>query len=166
MSERLIADYGAATCWEHTPLAGSNRFICVHTQTHISLSPLTGRIHQHVESQMNINPPRGAAPLSPGSAAWRSAHRLLLSCGRGNYPPFCVCVCLWVLVSMVCSRVWRLHRYYLSYLFSALAAGQSAYLTGGLAGWSCFPPGSWARQFCGWDCSRSSITRRAARGGT
>lgn len=34
MSERLIADYGAAACWEHTLLAGSNIFICVHTHKH------------------------------------------------------------------------------------------------------------------------------------
>lgn len=66
-----------------------------HTQTHNLPLPLTGRIHQHVESQMNIKPPpRGAAPLSPGSAAWRSAHRLPLSCGQGNYPSFCVCMCV------------------------------------------------------------------------
>lgn len=71
------------------------------THTHKPRLPLppTGRIYQHVESQMNINPPppppppRGAAPLSPGSAAWHSAHRLPLSCGRGNYPSFCVYVC-------------------------------------------------------------------------
>ena len=70
------------------------------THTHKPGLSLTGRIHQHVESQMHIKPPpRGAAPLSPGSAAWRSARRLPLSCGRGNYPSFCVCVrkhrCVW-----------------------------------------------------------------------
>lgn len=49
----------------HTTLAGLNIFICVqaHTQnTHepAPLSPhppLTGRIYQHVKSQMNIGPP-------------------------------------------------------------------------------------------------------------
>lgn len=33
MLERLIADYGAAACWEHTLLGGSNIFISIHTNT-------------------------------------------------------------------------------------------------------------------------------------
>lgn len=97
MSGRLIADYETAACWEPAALAGSNIFICFHAHKRARLPlPLTGGIHQHVESQMNINPPpslRGAAPLSPGSAAWHSARCLPLSCGQGNYPSFCVYVC-------------------------------------------------------------------------
>lgn len=62
MLERLIADYGAAACWEHTLLGGSNIFISIHTNTdthtHKPSLPvlLAGSIHQHVESQMKINP--------------------------------------------------------------------------------------------------------------
>lgn len=34
------------------------KYICLHTDTNTRLPlPLTGRIYQHVESQMNINPP-------------------------------------------------------------------------------------------------------------
>lgn len=90
MSARLIADYGAAACWEHTLLRGSGKFFCMQTHTNTQARapslPITNRIHQHVKTQMNIKPsPRGAAPLSPGSTTWHSAH-CLLSCGQGNYP--------------------------------------------------------------------------------
>lgn len=95
MSERLIADYGAAACWEPTLLVGSNIFIYVHTHTQlVSLSPSQAGSISMLNPRWTSNPPRGAAPLSPGSAAWRSAHHLLLSCGQGNYPRFCACVCV------------------------------------------------------------------------
>lgn len=58
MSGRLIADYETAACWEPAALAGSNIFICFHAHKRARLPlPLTGGIHQHVESQMNIKPP-------------------------------------------------------------------------------------------------------------
>lgn len=96
MSGRLIADYETVACWEHTSLAGSNIFMFSCTQARTSLSPPHRRDpsacwipdeHQHPP------PPRGAAPLSPGSAAWHSAHCLPLSCGQGNYTSFSVYVC-------------------------------------------------------------------------
>lgn len=139
------------------------KYICLHTDTNTRLPlRLTGRIYQHVESQMNINPhpPRGAALCSPGSSAWHFARCLLLSCGRGNYPSF-LCVCVQALVCMLCTRVWRLHRYYLSYLFSVLATGQPATCE---VGWLvCFPGGSWARhRVCSWPMIMRKAVRAAA----
>lgn len=150
MSERLIADYGATARWEHTLLAGSNIFICAQTHTNTQAQspplPLTGRIHQHVESQMNIKPPpppppppRGAAPLSPGSAAWRSAHRLLLSCGQGNYLPFCACVCASVGVygfALECDAFTGTS-FHICFLF--WHGAKPAYLTGGWLACFFFP---------------------------
>lgn len=94
MSGRLIADYETAACWEYTSLAGSNIFMFSCAQTWTSPSPP----HRRDPSAWWIPdehqpPPRGAAPLSPGSAAWHSARCLPLSCGQGNYPSFCVYVC-------------------------------------------------------------------------
>lgn len=126
----------------HTSLAGSNIFICVraHTNTHkpgLPL-PLTGRIYQHVKSQMNIKPPHPppsevlllclqvALPgILPAASRFHVARGIIL--------PF-VCVCASAGVYAFCTEVWRLHKYYLSYVFFLFwhRASQS---TSQVAGW-------------------------------
>lgn len=75
--------------------------LCTHTHTNTQAEPPFAPHRQDLSAcwipdehhPSSSPPPRGAAPLSPGSAAWHSARRLPLSCGQGNYPSFCVYVC-------------------------------------------------------------------------
>lgn len=133
--------------------------VFVHTNMHVSLSTSQAGSISMLNPRWTSTPPlRGAAPLSPGSAAWHSARCLLLSCGQGNYPSF-LCVRVRALVCVLCTGVWRLHRYYLSYLFSILATGQPA--TCEVVWGSLLSPRLWARhQVCSWP----TIMRKAVRG--
>lgn len=109
--------------------------------------------------------------MSPGSAAWHPARRLPLSCGQGNYPSFCACVC--VCASKPASQRWCVCFFALKcdaftstifhIFFPVLARSQPAYLTGGWLALFCFPPvflpqGSRARHQA---CSRPVITRKS-----
>lgn len=72
---------------------------------------------------------------------------------------FLLCVRVRALVCVLCTGVWHLHGYYLSYLFSVLATGQPA--TCEVVWGSLLSPRLWARhQVCSWP----TIMRKAVRG--
>lgn len=104
-----------------------------HAHKHARLPlHLTGEIHQHVESQMNINPPPTHTPsevlllclqvvlpgILPAASRFHVAGGIIL-------PFVCACASAGVCVRFA-PECDAFRGYYLSYLFSVLAAGQPA----------------------------------------
>ena len=107
-----------------------------HTQAHLPSPPYRQDPSACCIPDEHHTPPRGAAPLSPGSAAWRSAHRLPLSGGQGNYLPCCVRVFKWWWVGFALEcDAFTGTSFHICFLFWQ----QASQPTSQVAGWAVFP---------------------------